>query len=72
MSNWYSSPATAFTTVMPPVLTVQVGCVAVKVGTAGADAAVIVTLTDVAVQPAALRTVTVYDPGFTPLNVAVV
>lgn len=57
--------------VMRPVLTLQVGCTSANSGVAGPLAApdVMVTLAEVAVHPAALRTVTVCVPTATKLNV---
>ena len=60
-------------TVIVPVATVQVGCVGVAVGAAGANgAASIVTLVAEEIQPVASFTVTLYVPGATLVNTPVV
>jgi hypothetical protein len=56
---------------MVPVVTAHVGCVTLTVGATGGTAAVIVATVGVEIQvlSVVLRTVTLYDPTGTKLNV---
>jgi hypothetical protein len=69
----YSSPAAnGAVTVIEPVMTVQVGCVAVAVGAAGAPGGLLM-VTGVAgeVQFVDITiTVTLYGPGASPVKIA--
>ena len=60
-------------TVIVPVAVLQVGCVSVRVGAAGADGAAFIMLTvTLDMQPPAFFTVTLYVPGATAENTPVV
>jgi len=72
LSNWYCNPVAVLVTVMLPVAVVQVGCVGLSAGTAGVAGCAFMVMVAELVQPAALRTVTVWLPVATLLKVAVV